>query len=81
MRRTIKLEIATPTGLFTGNFPLRKTVEEVILRVVRKMGLDRSEAFDLVFEESVLQPIDQTLSSFGLEDCAELELVATGSGV
>ena len=77
----ILLKIATPKGLFTGIFRESATVATVIETVVEKEDLDRKDTFELVHGETVLQPVDRTLESFGLKRKADLELVAQGSGV
>jgi hypothetical protein len=77
----ILLEIATPKGIFIGVFNEKATIASVIEVVVDKKGLDKKDTFELVHDEKVLQPTDRTLESFGLKHKAQLELVATGSGV
>jgi hypothetical protein len=77
----ILLEIATPKGLFRGVFQESTKVSTIIEIVVEKKDLDKKDTFELVHGERVLQPTDRTLESFGLKHKAELELVATGSGV
>jgi len=77
----ILLKIATPKGLFVGIFQDSTTVATVIETVVDKKDLDRKDTFELVHGETVLQPVDRTLESFGLKRNADLELVAQGSGV
>lgn len=77
----ILLKIATPKGLFTGIFREDTAVATVIETVVEKKDLSRKDAFELVHGETVLQPVDHTLESFGLRRKADLELVAQGSGV
>lgn len=77
----ITLDIATPNGVFTGTFPKTTKVSEVIAAVVEDRGLAAGDAFDLVYNGEVLQPVERPLVSFGLSGSVELELVATGSGV
>jgi predicted DsbA family dithiol-disulfide isomerase len=77
----VLLEIATPKGLFEGVFRRTTEVSAVIVAVLRAKGLDSKDSFELVHGETVLQPADRTLGSFGLEGKVKLELVATGSGV
>lgn len=77
----ILLKIATPKGLFVGIFRDRTTVTSVIETVVEKKDLSRKDTFELVRGETVLQPVNRTLESFGLKCKADLELVAQGSGV
>jgi exonuclease VII small subunit len=77
----ILLEIATPKGMFRGIFRLSGTIAEVIQLVVDQKHLDPKDTFELVHGETVLQPTSRTLESFGLKCKADLELVATGSGV
>jgi myo-inositol catabolism protein IolC len=77
----ILLEIATPKGMFTGVFHENTTIAAVIDLVVEKKELNRKDSFELVHGDTVLQPTNRTLASFGLKHNAKLELVATGSGV
>jgi hypothetical protein len=77
----ILVEIATPKGLFAGIFRDSTTVATVIETVVERKDLSRKDTFELVHGETVLQPVNRTLESFGLKHKADLELVATGSGV
>jgi transcription elongation factor len=77
----ILLKIATPKGLFVGIFRDSATVATVIATVVEKKDLSRKDTFELVHGETVLQPVNRTLESFDLKRKADLELVATGSGV
>ena len=77
----VVLNIATPKGLFRGEFPESTTVAKVIEVVVNDKGLDRKDSFELVYRGNVLQPVERTLGSFGLHGKVDLELVATGSGV
>lgn len=77
----ILLEIATPKGIFIGVFNEKATVASVIEVVVEEKKLDKKDTFELVHDEKVLQPTNRTLESFGLKHKAQLELVATGSGV
>ena len=77
----ILLKIATAKGLFRGILHETTKVAAVIEIVVAKKELDRKDTFELVHGDKVLQPTDRTLESFGLKHKADLELVATGSGV
>jgi hypothetical protein len=77
----ILLKIATPKGLFAGIFHDSTTVATVIETVVDKKDLSRKDTFELVHGETVLQPVNRTLETFGLKRKADLELVAQGSGV
>jgi len=81
MQEQITVDIATPKGVFHGEFPKTTKVEEVIIAVLSEMGLDGGDTFDLVYKGQVLQPIQRPLVSFGIEGSVKLELVATGSGV
>lgn len=81
MQEQITLEVATPSGVFTGSFPKTAKVEDVIEAVVEAQGLADGDAFELVHDGEVLQPANRPLVSFGLEGTVMLELVATGSGV
>jgi hypothetical protein len=77
----VVLDIATPKGLFKAAFPKTTTIAKVIEVVVAEKHLDAKDKFELVRGDTVLQPIDHTLMSFGLHGTVCLELVATGSGV
>lgn len=77
----VTLEIATPKGMFTGSFPKTTKVKDVIQTVVASLGLDGSDALELVHDGEVLQPTERPLVSFGLSGTVKLDLVATGSGV
>lgn len=81
MNEQITLEIATPSGIFTGNFAKTAKVKEVITAVIQQQGLPSGDSFELVYNGSVLTPDERPLVSFGISGAAELELVATGSGV
>lgn len=81
MQEQITLQIATPSGVFTGTFPKTTKVKEVISTVIQQQGLSSGDSFELVFNGAVLTPDERPLVSFGLSGSAELELVATGSGV
>lgn len=78
---SVHLEVATPRGVFEGSFEKTTKVAEVIAVVIKKMQLDGGDAFDLVYNGKVLQPVERPLVSFGLSGKVRLELVATGSGV
>lgn len=77
----MSLNVATPAGVFVGTFPKTAKVEDVIAAAIAAKGLDENETFELFWNGEALAPVTRTLVSFGLEDGAELELVATGSGV
>jgi hypothetical protein len=77
----VVLDIATPKGPFRGVFPKTTTIAEVIDVVVDAKKLDKKDTFELVHGDTVLQPVNRTLGSFGLHGVVKLELVATGSGV
>lgn len=81
MEELIVLDIATPKGVFHGEFPKTTKVAEVITTVIREMDLDGGDSFDLIHNGEILQPKERPLISFGLEGTVQLELVATGSGV
>lgn len=81
MNEQITLQIATPSGIFTGKFPKTTKVKEVISQVLQQLGLPPGDSFELVFSGEVLTPTERPLVSFGLSGTVELELVATGSGV
>jgi hypothetical protein len=77
----ITLNIATPKGVYSGIFSKTAKVQEVIRITIESMKLDGGDKFDLVYNRKVLQPIERPLVSFSLEGSANVELVATGSGV
>jgi hypothetical protein len=78
----ILTDIATPKGKFEGAFFKTTTIAEVIKLVVEDKKLDKKDTFELVHKETVLQPEDRTLESFGFHHGeVKLELVAKGSGV
>lgn len=78
----VRLEIATPNGVFRGTFDKNDTVETVIKAVVKDRKLVEGDAFELYFNDVHLQPINRPLVSFGIKKGAyKLALVATGSGV
>ena len=79
--KSIKLEIATPKGVFSAFFDKTAKIIDVIEAVVANKGFDSADDFDLVFGEKTLQPENRPLVSFGVVDCTTLTLVATGSGV
>jgi hypothetical protein len=80
-KNSLKLNIATPAGIFEGEFAKTMKVSELITTVVEAMNLAAGDLFNMVFQGEVLEPVQRPLVSFGLTDCSELELVATGSGV
>lgn len=77
----ITLEVATPNGVFRGTFEKTTKVEEVIAAIVKDRQLAAGDAFELFYGETVLQPVQRPLVSFGLTGTVKLTLVATGSGV
>lgn len=77
----ITVEVATPKGVFTGEFAKTTKVKEVIDAIVREQGFEAGDLLELVFNGTVLQPVERPLVSFGIEGTVQLELVATGSGV
>ena len=81
MEELIVLDIATPKGVFHGEFPKTTKVAEVIATVIEAMEIDSGDSLDLIHNGEVLQPTERPLVSFGLEGTVQLELVATGSGV
>ncbi|MEP1075187.1 hypothetical protein NDI52_07245 [Leptolyngbya sp. PL-A3] len=81
MKDQLRLNIATPAGVYEGTFDKTVKVQEVISTVVQQQGLSSGDSFELVYDGKVLAPVERPLVSFGLSDRAELDLVATGSGV
>lgn len=80
MPETIQLQIATPNGVFEGDFPKTTKVADVIAAAAKAMNLNEGDAFELVHEGQVLPPT-RPLVSFGFSGTVKVELVATGSGV
>lgn len=80
-----KLEIATPKGVFTDDFPKTTKVQDVIKAVIDKHDLSGGDAYELFYKGEALKPGERPLVSFKLEandeGLIQLELVATGSGV
>ena len=81
MPEEVTLEIATPNGIYTTTVPKTTKVSEVIAAAVADRELAEGDAFELVYNGEVLQPVERPLVSFGLSGHVSLELVATGSGV
>ena len=77
----IQLEVATPNGVFRGEFDKTDKVSFVIKTVVEDRGLIEGDAFDLYYGDVHLTPENRPLVSFGLKGKVKLALVATGSGV
>jgi hypothetical protein len=77
----VTVEVATPKGMFSGSFPKTAKIKDVIAAAVASLGLDTTESLELVHNGQVLQPVERTLVSFGLNGKVQLDLVATGSGV
>ena len=76
----LTIKVATPRGVFEGTFDVSDKVSEVIAVIVKEQGLVEGDAFELAFDGTPLAP-DRPIGSFGLEDDAVLDLVASGSGV
>lgn len=80
-----KLEIATPKGVFTDDFPKTTKIQDVIKTVIEKKDLSGGDKYELFYNGEALQPGERPLVSFNLktneEGLVQLELVATGSGV
>ena len=76
----ITLKIATPGGVYEGTFEESTKIHDVIAAVVKEMNLAEGDAFELAFDGKTLPP-DSLLGSFGLDDGAVLDLIATGSAV
>jgi hypothetical protein len=77
----ITLEVATPNGVFRGTFEKTTKVEEVIAAIIADRHLAAGDSFELHYGDTVLQPVQRPLVSFGLTGTVKLTLVATGSGV
>jgi len=77
----VRVEIATPKGMFVGDFPKTAKIQDIIRTVASEKGLNPSDGLELVHEGTVLQPEERPLVSFGLEGTVSVELVAQGSGV
>ena len=77
----ITVEVATPNGVFRGSFDKNTKVEDVIAAIIADRQLAAGDAFELHFGDTILQPVQRPLVSFGLTGTVKLTLVATGSGV
>ena len=81
----IKLEIATPKGVFTNEYPKTTKVQDVIKSVIQWQGLSGGDVYELFYKGEALKPEERPLVSFKLEanenGVVQLELVATGQGV
>jgi len=77
----IRVEVATPNGVYRGTFPKTTKVEDLIRVVVEDRKLEEGDAFQLFYGETLLEPVERPLVSFGLPSKVRLTLVATGSGV
>jgi hypothetical protein len=77
----IKLEVATPNGVFRGTFDNNTKVEQVIAAIIKDKHLAAGDAFELYYGDTILQPVERPLVSFGLTGTVKLTPVATGSGV
>ncbi len=80
-RDDIRVEIATPRGMYVGAFSKNTKIAEVIAVVVKEKKLDGGDSYELVFDGKVLQPTERPLVSFHLPNPAKLNLVAIGTGV
>ena len=76
----ITFKVATSKGVFEGTFDVSDKVHDVIVVIVKDQGLVEGDAFELAWDGTPLGP-DRQIGSFGLEDGAVLDLVASGSGV
>lgn len=80
-KENITLNIGTPNGPYTGSFEPTTKIAEVIAAVVLAKHLESSSKYELYFQGNPLTPTERPLVSFHLSNPAQLELVATGSGV
>ena len=78
--KKILLTVATPAGVYKGEFPGDATVSEVIALVVKEMGLADSDAFSLAYKGEELAP-EARLDSVVPGPEADLDLIASGSAV
>ena len=76
----IMLTVATPAGVFEGTFEKTTKIVDVVAAIVAAMNLTEGDAFELAFNGEVLAP-ERPLVSFGLEDGADLDLIASGAAV
>ena len=76
----ITLKFATPAGVYEATFEATAKVFEVIAAVVKAKNLAEGDAFELDHDGEKLDP-DAPIGSFGLQDGAVLDLVASGSAV
>ena len=76
----LTLKFATPAGAYEDTFDTTTKVFEVIAAVVKAMNLAEGDAFELDFDGEKLEP-DAPIGSFGLQDGAVLDLIASAGGV
>ncbi|MDE0527389.1 MAG: hypothetical protein OXH85_01620 [Truepera sp.] len=76
----ITLKVATPAGVYEGTFEETARVDEVIAIIVKAMKLAEKDAFELAFDGKPLA-LGCKIGSFGLNDGAVLDLIASGSAV
>ena len=79
--RKIIAIVATPAGVYKGEFPGDATVADAIATIVEEMNLADGDAYELDFAGDPLLPLDASLESFGLGGLVDLDLVASGSAV
>ena len=76
----LSLKFATPAGVYEDTFEGTVKVFEVIAAVIKAMNLAEGDAFELDFDGKKLEA-DAPIGSFGLQDGAVLDLIASGSAV
>ena len=76
----ITLKVATPAGIYENTFEETVKVDELIAIIVKAMNLAKGDAFELAFDGEPLAS-DRPIGSFGLDDGAVLDLIASGSAV
>ncbi len=76
----LTVKVATPAGVYEGTFEETDKVDEVISIIAKAMKLAEGDTFELAFNG---EPLDshRPIGSFGLDDGAVLDLIASGSAV
>ena len=78
--KKILLTVATPAGVYKGEFPGDAKISEVIDLVVKEMGLAAGDAFALAYKGEEL-PSEARLDKVVPGPEADLDLIASGSAV
>ena len=81
LRTKVAIDFATPKGMYSASFPVSATLDFVIKFIIEELELQHDDQFDLVQNGQVLGPKNKTLRDLGFGCTADVDLVATGSGV